>query len=77
MQLGTRWVVGAEPPSKLPDEMVTAIREVEGELAETAVDTSAWRWTLTWLERRPIVQLDDGTTLELGGGSGVVRSISE
>ena len=41
--------------------MVAAIAEVETELAD--IDTAQWRWTLTWLEGRPIVELDDGTTL--------------
>ncbi len=61
MQLGTRWSVGATPPDRLPAEMLAAIAEVETEMAD--LDTSAWRWTLTWLEGRPIVELDDGTTL--------------
>ena len=61
MQLGTRWAVGATPPDRLPPAMVAAVAEVEAEL--TDVDTSAWRWTLTWLEGRPIAELDDGTTL--------------
>ena len=76
MQLGTRWSVGAEAPSRLPDDMVAAVREVERELVD--VDTSAWRWTLTWLEGRPVVELDDGTTLRLDPVSGEVeRSLSE
>lgn len=61
MQLGTRWSVGATPPDRLPAAMLAAIAEVETEMAD--LDTSAWRWTLTWLEGRPIVELDDGTTL--------------
>jgi len=61
MQLGTRWAVGSPPPDRLPPAMVTAVAEVEAEVAD--LDTSAWRWTLTWLEGRPIVELDDGTTL--------------
>jgi hypothetical protein len=61
MQLGTRWPVGATPPDRLVDAVVLAIRDVEAQLAE--VDTSAWRWTLTWLESRPVVTLDDGTTI--------------
>ena len=76
MQLGTRWSVGAEAPARLPDAMVAAVREVEGELVD--VDTSAWRWTLTWLEGRPVVELDDGTTLRFDPASGAVsRSLSE
>jgi hypothetical protein len=61
MQLGTRWAVGAAAPDRLPPAMKAAVAEVEQELADT--DTSAWRWTLTWLEGRPVVELDDGTTL--------------
>jgi hypothetical protein len=64
MQLGTRWAVGATPPDRIPPTMVGAIAVLETELAELAeVDTSQWRWTLTWLEGRPMVELDDGTTL--------------
>ena len=64
MQLGTRWAVGDEPPSRLPTVMVGAIGDVEEELdALGGVDTANWRWTLTWLEGRPVVELDDGTVL--------------
>jgi hypothetical protein len=64
VQLGTRWTVGATPPDRLPASVVTAVGEVEAELAALPdVDSSTWRWTLTWLEGRPIVELDDGTTL--------------
>ncbi|WP_395640335.1 hypothetical protein [Pseudolysinimonas sp.] len=70
MQLGTRWEIGAEPPSRLPDSVVAAIATVEIELA--GVDTTGWRWTLTWLEGRPVVELDDGTTLRYDPLSGAV-----
>lgn len=61
MQLGSRWDVGGEPPPRVPETLRAAIRDVEAELAD--VDTAGWRWTLTWLEGRPIAELDDGTTL--------------
>jgi hypothetical protein len=61
MQLGTRWAVGADAPARLSAGVVAALRAVEGELAGT--DTSQWRWTLTWLEGHPVVELDDGTTV--------------
>jgi hypothetical protein len=64
MQLGTRWAVGATPPERLENAVVLAIRDAEAQLAE--VDTAQWRWTLTWLESRPVVQLDDGTTIRVG-----------
>jgi hypothetical protein len=61
MQLGTRWSVGAEIPDRLPDAVSAAVRGVETELA--GIDTSQWRWTLTWLEGQPVVELDGGTTI--------------
>jgi hypothetical protein len=39
--------------------MRDAIASVEADVAH--LDTSAWRWTLTWLESRPVAELDDGT----------------
>lgn len=59
MQLGTRWSVGAAVPDRLDAAMREAIAGVEAEIAH--LDTSAWRWTLTWLESRPVAELDDGT----------------
>jgi hypothetical protein len=50
--------------------MAAAIVDVEGELA--GADTSTWRWTLTWLEGRPVVELDDGTTLRFDPLTGSV-----
>lgn len=55
MQLGTRWLLGDEPPARLSAEVIAAIRTVE----TTAPEGSRQRrWTLTWLEGRPIVELD-------------------
>jgi hypothetical protein len=70
MQLGTRWPVGAEAPSRLPQVVVDAIHGVEAELAD--VDTTRWRWTLTWLEDNPVVELDDGTVIRYTGGEAFV-----
>lgn len=63
MQLGTRWSVGDPPPAALPDVVAAAVRNVEQELRAVGTDTAQWRWTLTWLERRPVVELDDGTVI--------------
>ena len=65
MQLGTRWSVGDAAPATLPQPVLDAVAAVEAEIA--AVDTSQWRWTLTWLERKPVVHLDDGTTIRFDG----------
>jgi hypothetical protein len=71
MQLGTRWNVGDEAPARLPETVVAAVRAVEAELGERP----GWRWTLTWLEGRPVVELDDGTIIRLEHDGGV--SVSE
>ena len=63
MQLGTRWSVGTEAPHSIPEAVRAAIVMVEHDL--DGVDTSTWRWTLTWLESRPVVELDDGTTIRI------------
>lgn len=76
MQLGTRWAIGDEPPARLPVEVTAAIREVETGLVG---DPSSRRWTLTWLEGRPIVELDPTddsdavTTIRLDPDDGTVR----
>lgn len=65
MQLGTRWLAHTPPPQQLDHSVVDAISEVERELAALKQDTSQWSWTLTYLEGRPVVQLDDGTTISV------------
>ena len=70
MQLGTRWSVGGEPPTRLSPEVRAAVRAVEGELLGR--DTTLWRWTLTWLEGRPVVELDDGTVIRVAHDGTIV-----
>ena len=66
MQLGTRWAVGAVAPDRIPEPVRAAIRTVEAELEDVGpVSTSGWGWTLTYLEGKPIVDLDDGTRIRL------------
>jgi hypothetical protein len=71
MQIGTRWTVHTECPAALAPEILFAIAEQEAELRPLKVDTSAWRWTLTYLEGRPIVTLDDGTTIRISADGNV------
>ncbi|GAB3805459.1 hypothetical protein GCM10028798_27330 [Humibacter antri] len=68
MQLGTRWPVGGTAPDRLPSVVVSAVGAVEDELEALDVDASTWRWTLTWLEGRPVVELDDGTVIHYHAG---------
>jgi hypothetical protein len=67
MQLGTRWPVGGTLPDRLPEVVQTAVRQVEEDLSTEKVDTAAWRWTLTWLEGSPVIELDDGTVIRYRG----------
>jgi hypothetical protein len=75
MQLGTRWSVGDEPPARLEAPVRDAIASVEAELA--GIDTAGWRWTLTWLEGRPVVELDDGTVIRVSHDGEVSVSVEE
>ena len=65
MQLGTRWRLGAVSPERLPQPMRAAIRTVEAELDGTGQPTDGWAWTLTYLEGKPLVDLDDGTRIRM------------
>ncbi len=74
MQLGTRWPVDGETPPRLPEAVVAAIRSVETDLMDT--ETEQWRWTLTWLEGKPVVELDDGTVIRVApDGSAVTTRV--
>ncbi|MEI5582244.1 MULTISPECIES: hypothetical protein [unclassified Agromyces] len=59
MRLGTRWEFGAEPPASVPAELRPLIATAESRVA----DGARRQWTLTWLEGRPIAELDDGTVV--------------
>lgn len=63
MQLGTRWAIGTTPPGGLPEVVGIALGAVEDDLQAAAADTAEWRWTLTWLEAKPVIELDDGTII--------------
>ncbi len=65
MQLGTRWSVGVAPPANLPQPVLDEIAAVEAEI--THLDTAQWHWTLTWLEGKPVCELDDGTVIRFDG----------
>ena len=75
MQMGTRWAVGAETPARLPQLVVDAVKTIEAELE--GIDTSLLRWTLTWLEGNPVVELDDGTVIRYSGGEVFVVASTE
>ena len=60
MQVGSRFSVGQIPRS-IPSELAERIQQVEHSLTDD--ERSSLRWTLTWLENRPVVELDNGVIL--------------
>lgn len=74
MQLGTRWTSGDEPPAAVPASLRPQIAAVDRALPGDDLGQPRHRWTLTFLEGRPIAELDDGTIVELtASGQVVVR----
>lgn len=72
MQLGTRWSAGTTPPAAVPESIRAAIVDVENAALEEGVP--APRWTLTWLEGRPVAELDTGVFVRLtADGEAVVE----
>lgn len=61
MQLGTRWDAGGSPPPRLDAAFTDLIAEVELALPSLV----GLRWTLTWLEGRPVAELDDGSVVHV------------
>lgn len=56
--VGSRFSVGSDIPTSIPQALHAEIRLVETGLSEK--DKATLRWTLTWLEGRPLVTLDNG-----------------
>lgn len=74
MQLGTRWTSGDAAPAAVPAALRDAITEVDETMPVDLLGQPRPRWTLTWLEGRPIAELDTGVVVELGAdGTAVVR----
>lgn len=74
MQLGTRWTARQSPPAAVPAELHAQIAAVEAGLPVDQLGQPAPRWTLTWLERRPVAELDTGVIVTLDAdGQAVVR----
>lgn len=64
MQLGTRWISGEEPPAAVPAVLRPQIAAVDAALPTDDLGQPRPRWTLTFLEGRPIAELDTGIIVE-------------
>jgi len=60
VQLGSRFSVG-QAPTSLPGSLIAEMETIEATLNDE--ERVTLRWTLTWLENRPVVTLDNGVTL--------------
>lgn len=67
MRLGSRFAVGGALPRGLSAEWEPQIRAAESSLTDE--ERASLRWTLTWLEGRPVFTLDNG--LRLGDSSSI------
>ncbi|PPF44154.1 hypothetical protein C5B85_10940 [Pseudoclavibacter sp. AY1F1] len=67
MQIGERWRGGSRPPSSLEKhpQFVAACADQEQTVASTVDDLSKLWWTLTWLEGRPVAELEHGPRVAL------------
>ncbi len=78
MQMGTRWTSGEEPPAAVPPVLHGQIRAIDAAMPADLLGQPRPRWTLTFLEGRPIAELDTGVIVEVGrDGSVVVRHDEE
>ncbi len=59
--LGTRWRFGSTPPARLPEAAAATVADAEAQLRQSAPDAVSASWTLTWLEGRPVAELDHET----------------
>ena len=75
MKLGTRWAAFVEPPTAVPTALRGQIAAVERLLpADQLSHQPTPHWTLTWLEGRPVAELDTGVIVTLDAqGQAVVR----
>ncbi|BDV30758.1 hypothetical protein [Microbacterium terricola] len=74
MQLGTRWTSGDVPPAAVPAELHQAIGDVDAAIPGDQLGQPRPRWTLTWLEGKPIAELDTGVIVSIDAtGRPVVR----
>ncbi len=70
MQLGARWTAGDSPHPSVPPELHAQIAAVE---AAAPLDGGPRpRWTLTFLEGRPIAELDTGVIVTVTAEGDVV-----
>lgn len=74
MQLGTRWTARTQPPAAVPPALHAQIAAVDASLPADQLGQPAPRWTLTFLEGRPVAELDTGVIVTIDRSGEVVVS---
>ncbi len=72
MQLGTRWTAREQPPKAVPEVLHAQIAAVEAALNPDGLSAPAPKWTLTFLEGRPVAELDTGVIVSQDAAGEVV-----
>ena len=72
MQLGTRWTSGDEPPAAVPVSIRGQIQAVDRAIPGDDLGQPRPRWTLTFLEGRPIAELETGVVVSLDADGNAV-----
>jgi hypothetical protein len=72
MQLGTRWTSGEAVPAAVPAALHDQIARVDAAIPADQFGQPRPRWTLTFLEGRPIAELDTGVIVEITASGRVV-----
>jgi hypothetical protein len=72
MQLGTRWISGDEPPRAVPSSLHEQIAAVDASIHQDPFGQPRPKWTLTWLEGRPVAELDTGVVVRVDRDGAVV-----
>lgn len=79
MLIGERWRADSAPPRSLEKypEFLEVCSAEEHVLSSTVDDVSKLWWTLTWLEGRPVAELERGPRVALRGDGSVHVSGAE
>ncbi|MEN2740813.1 hypothetical protein ABCS02_23730 [Microbacterium sp. X-17] len=72
MRLGTRWRAGDVPPASVPENLRAQIRAVEEAMPPDLLGQPNPWWTLTWLEGRPVAELETGVMVTVTADGEVV-----
>ena len=72
MRLGTRWRSGDNPPAAVPEVLHEQIAAVDAAVPGDQLGQPRPYWTLTFLEGRPIAELETGFVVELDASGEVV-----